>query len=215
MENKTAIIRLKGRVPYAPCLAQMQDFTSNRLADTTDEIWLLEHHPVYSFGLNAKSEHLLRRNHIPVVYSDRGGQVTYHGPGQIIAYVLLDLSRAGYGVRELVTRLEQSVIALLKLYGLSGTTQAHAPGVYLNEEKMASVGLRIKGGKSYHGISFNADMEMQPFQDINPCGYPHLVMTQLKQHAPQISIQTVRAQWIGCLCDQLGYAEAVECDTPA
>lgn len=209
------VIRLKGQMPYEPCLAQMQDFTLNRLVDTRDEIWLLEHHPVYSFGLNAKAEHLLRNSPIPVAYSDRGGQITYHGPGQLIAYVLLDLSRAGYGVRELVTRLEQSVIELLKRHGLSGATQIHAPGVYLNEEKIASVGLRIKGGKSYHGISLNVDMDMQPFLDINPCGYPRLVMTQLKQHSPQLSVQTVRAQWIGCLCDQLGYTEAVYSDAQA
>lgn len=203
MENRAAVIRLKGQIPYEPCLAQMQDFTLNRLADTPDEIWLLEHDPVYSFGLNAKPEHLLRNNQIPVVYSDRGGQITYHGPGQLIAYVLLDLSRAGFRVRELITRLEQSVIVLLKRYGLSSSAQTHAPGVYLNEEKIASVGLRIKGGKSYHGISFNVDMDMQPFQDINPCGYPRLVMTQLKQHVPQLNIHTVRTQWIGCLRDQL------------
>ena len=169
-----------GRVEYLPTWQAMQDFTAARGADTPDELWLLEHAPVYTLGLAGKPEHLLRATAIPVVKIDRGGQITYHGPGQVVAYLLLDLKRRGIGVKELVRRMEQAVIELLAEYGVAAERLAHAPGVYVGGAKIAALGLRIRKGCCYHGLSLNVDMDLSPFAAINPCGYAGLAVTQCR-----------------------------------
>ena len=169
-----------GRVEYLPTWQAMQDFTSARGAETADELWLLEHAPVYTLGLAGKPEHLLRATDIPVVKIDRGGQITYHGPGQIVAYLLLDLKRRGIGVKELVRRMEQAVIELLAEYGVAAERRDRAPGVYVGGAKIAALGLRIKKGCCYHGLSLNVDMDLSPFAAINPCGYAGLAVTDTR-----------------------------------
>lgn len=155
----------------------MQDFTAQRAADTPDELWLLEHPPVYTQGQAGKPEHLIAVTEIPVVPIDRGGQITYHGPGQLVAYVLVDLRRRGYGIRELVVRMEQAVIDLLAARGVSAARQTGAPGVYVGGAKIAALGLRVKHGCTYHGLALNVDMDLSPFAAINPCGYPGMAVT--------------------------------------
>ena len=174
------VVRHLGLAEYLPTWQAMQDFTAQRTADTADEIWLLQHPPVYTVGLNGKPEHLLRSTEIPVIKIDRGGQITYHGPGQIVAYLLLDLRRRGYGVRELVSRMEQAVIELLAEHDISAQGRRDAPGVYVDSKKIAALGLRIKHGCCYHGLALNVDMDLSPFAAINPCGYPGLDVTQTK-----------------------------------
>jgi lipoyl(octanoyl) transferase len=169
-----------GLVDYEPTWRTMQAFTAGRSTDTRDEIWLLQHPPVYTVGVAGKAEHLPRTdNGIPVVRTDRGGQITYHGPGQIVAYLLLDMRRRGLTVRPLVRLMEQAVINLLDDYGLSSRGRPDAPGVYVGDAKIAALGLRIRGGCCYHGLALNVDMDLSPFQAINPCGYPGLGVTQL------------------------------------
>lgn len=173
-------MRHLGRVEYAPTWRAMQDFTAQRSPDTPDEIWLLQHPPVYTQGQAGKAEHLIAATDIPVVSIDRGGQITYHGPGQIVAYVLVDLRRRGYGIRELVTRLEQAVIEVLATVGVSAERQAGAPGVYVAGAKIAALGLRVKHGCTYHGLALNVDMDLRPFAAINPCGYAGMRVTQCR-----------------------------------
>ncbi|MBI2311574.1 MAG: lipoyl(octanoyl) transferase LipB [Betaproteobacteria bacterium] len=173
-------IKRLGLVDYEPTWRAMQAFTARRTPETPDEIWLLQHPPVYTLGLNGKPEHLPESTPIPIVKIDRGGQVTYHGPGQIVAYLLLDLRRLGLGVRELVRRMEQAVVELLADHGISAEGRVSAPGVYVNDAKIAALGLRIKNGCSYHGLAFNVDMDLAPFYAINPCGYPGLKVTQTR-----------------------------------
>ena len=158
----------------------MQDFTARREPDTPDELWLLEHPPVYTQGQAGRAEHLITATVIPVVPIDRGGQITYHGPGQVVAYVLVDLRRRGYGIRELVTRMEQAVIDLLAAHGVVATRLAGAPGVYVDGAKIAALGLRVKHGCTYHGLAFNVDMDLTPFAAINPCGYAGMRVTQCR-----------------------------------
>jgi lipoyl(octanoyl) transferase len=159
----------------------MREFTASRAQDTADELWSVEHPPVYTLGVAAKSEHLPRiDNGIPVVKTDRGGQITYHGPGQVVIYTLLDLRRRNLGVRALVRKLEQAVIELLKAYRIEAEGHEDAPGVYVAGAKVAALGLRIRNGCCYHGLSLNVDMDLSPFDAINPCGYPGLVVTQLR-----------------------------------
>jgi len=172
------IVRRLGRVDYEPTWRAMQSFTAERGPDTPDELWLLEHPPVFTLGQAGKREHILTDLGIPVIAIDRGGQVTYHGPGQVVVYVLLDLRRRGYGVKELVRRLEQAVIDLLAGFGVVAERRAGAPGVYVNEAKIAALGLRIKNGCSYHGLALNVAMDLTPFSAINPCGYEGLAVTQ-------------------------------------
>ena len=174
------VIRRIGRTDFVPAWRAMQRFTAERTAQTPDELWLTEHPPVFTQGLAGKPEHLLRDIGIPVVKIDRGGQVTYHGPGQAVVYLLLDLSRRGLKVRQLVHRIEQAVIDLLAGCGLRGERLAGAPGVYVDGAKVAALGLRVRGGCCYHGVSLNVDMELAPFSAINPCGYPGLKVTQLR-----------------------------------
>jgi len=178
--NSTLIVRRLGRVDYEPTWRAMQDFTAQRAPDTPDELWLLEHPPVYTQGQAGKPEHLIAATEIPVIPIDRGGQITYHGPGQVVVYVLVDLRRRGYGIRELVTRMEQAVIDLLATCGVTAERRAGAPGVYVNGEKIAALGLRVKHGCTYHGLALNVDMDLRPFAAINPCGYPGLAVTDCR-----------------------------------
>ena len=171
-------VRRLGRVEYAPTFAAMQEFTATRTAETTDELWIVEHPPVFTLGQAGKPEHLLRDIGIPLVQIDRGGQVTYHGPGQVIIYLLLDLNRRQLKVRELVRHIEQAVIDLLAAHGVTAERHANAPGVYVAGAKIAALGLRIRRGCSYHGVALNVQMDLSPFAAINPCGYPGLAVTQ-------------------------------------
>jgi lipoyl(octanoyl) transferase len=174
------IVKHLGRVDYAPTFQAMQDFTATRTAETPDELWIVEHPPVYTLGQAGKPEHILREVGIPVVNIDRGGQVTYHGPGQVVIYLLLDLHRLKIKVRELVSSIEQAIIDLLAEYGVNAERREGAPGVYVGEAKVAALGLRIRNGCSYHGLSLNVDMDLSPFAAINPCGYAGLKVTQTR-----------------------------------
>jgi len=167
-----------GLVDYQPTWDAMKHFTADRNSDTRDEIWLVQHPPTYTQGLAGKPEHLLHHTKIPVIKIDRGGQITYHGPGQIVAYLLLDMRRWKINVRELVRLMEQTVISLLEEYGVDAKSRKDAPGVYVDNAKIAALGLKIKNGYCYHGLSFNVDMDLSPFDNINPCGYEGLQVTQ-------------------------------------
>ncbi|MHB1145700.1 MAG: lipoyl(octanoyl) transferase LipB [Thiobacillus sp.] len=182
------VFRHLGRVEYAPTWRAMQDFTARRLPGTPDELWLLEHPPVYTQGQAGKAEHLIAATDIPVVPIDRGGQITYHGPGQVVAYVLVDLRRLGYGIRELVTRMEQAVIDLLAAHGVAAERLAGAPGVYVDGAKIAALGLRVKHGCTYHGLAFNVDMDLAPFAAINPCGYAGMRVTQCRDLGVKLTL---------------------------
>jgi lipoyl(octanoyl) transferase len=172
-------VRRPGTVDYRRAYADMIRFTDERSPATEDELWLLEHPPVFTLGLNADPAHVIAAGDIPVIQADRGGQVTYHGPGQLMAYVLLDLARRGLGVRALVSALERAVIATLAGYGIEASTRPKAPGVYVSGAKIASLGLRIRRNCSYHGLALNVNMDLEPFGRINPCGFPDLAMTQV------------------------------------
>jgi lipoyl(octanoyl) transferase len=174
------VVKHLGRVDYEPTWRAMQDFSAARNDATPDELWVLEHPPVFTLGQAGKREHLLAATDIPVVPIDRGGQITYHGPGQVVIYVLVDLKRRGYGVKELVGRMEQAVIDLLAESGATAERKAGAPGVYVQGAKIAALGLRIKQGRSYHGLALNVDMDLSPFALINPCGYPGMAVTQMR-----------------------------------
>ena len=171
----------RGRQDYVPLWREMQQFTDTRDNDTPDEIWFVEHPPVFTMGLNASEEHLLAPGDIPVVQIDRGGQVTFHGPGQLMVYPLIDLRRSNIGVRTLVTALEQSVVDLVADYDVEAAADPKAPGVYVDGDKLASVGLRIRRGSSFHGMALNVDIDLEPFSRINPCGYAELQMTDLQR----------------------------------
>lgn len=184
----------------------MTDFTNQRTPETLDQFWLVEHPPVFTQGQAGKAEHLLFPGDIPVVQTDRGGQVTYHGPGQLVAYPLLDLRRLNFGVRELVTRIEQTIIATLAHYGIESAAKADAPGVYVNGDKIASLGLRVRRGCSFHGLALNVAMDLAPFQRINPCGYQGLAMTQIQNLIPNPpTIAEVQAQLVAEFARKLGY----------
>lgn len=175
------LVRRPGLVPYAPAWERMRDFTLARTANTPDELWLVEHPPVYTVGIAGRPEHRPRTdNGIPVVRTDRGGQITYHGPGQLVAYLLLDLRRRGLTIRPLVRLMEQAVIDLLAGYGIAAHGRAQAPGVYVGEAKIAALGLRIKNGCCYHGLALNVDVDLAPFLAINPCGYAGLEVTRTR-----------------------------------
>ena len=188
LDSRPLCVRRLGRVEYVPTWRAMQDFTAQRVADTPDELWLLEHPPVYTQGQAGKPEHLIAATDIPVVPIDRGGQITYHGPGQLVAYLLVDLRRRGYGVRELVTRMEQAVIDLLAAEGVTAERQAGAPGVYVAGAKIAALGLRVRHGCTYHGLALNVDMALAPFAAINPCGYAGLAVTQCRDLGVALSM---------------------------
>ena len=167
---------------YAPVFAAMQAFTESRHEATEDELWIVEHPPVFTQGMAGKPEHILQTGAIPVVQIDRGGQVTYHGPGQLVVYTLIDFKRRGISVRNLVTRLENSIIATLADYGIAAAADPKRPGVYVGAAKIASLGLRIKHGAVYHGLALNIDMDLSPFAYINPCGYAGMAMTQMADY---------------------------------
>ena len=179
----------RGLQDYVPLWHEMQEFTDTRDENTPDEIWFVEHPPVFTMGLNASEEHLLAPGDIPVVQIDRGGQVTFHGPGQLMIYPLLDIKRAGIGVRKLVTALEQSVVDLVAEYEVAAVARADAPGVYVAGDKLASVGLRIRRGSSFHGMALNVDVDLEPFSRINPCGYAELQMTDLKRLGVNLELE--------------------------
>jgi len=185
------LVRHLGTMDYHGACQKMQDFTNSRQSDTPDELWFLQHPPVYTLGKNGKSEHVLNPGEIPVVNSDRGGQVTYHGPGQIVVYTLLDLTRLKTGVRELVTTMEQAIIELLADYSVAANSKREAPGVYVNDAKIAALGLRVRRGCSFHGLALNVDMDLEPFTRINPCGYEGLEVTQLKNVVSGIEVEAV------------------------
>ncbi|PSW09788.1 octanoyltransferase [Photobacterium sanctipauli] len=176
--QKKIIIRNLGRRDYEPTWQAMHEFTDQRSTDTLDEIWLVEHNPVFTQGQAGKAEHLLNTGDIPVVQSDRGGQVTYHGPGQLVAYILIDLRRDKLGVRDLVTHIENTVINTLSHFGIESNARPDAPGVYVDGQKICSLGLRIRRGCSFHGLALNINMDLAPFLRINPCGYAGMEMTQ-------------------------------------
>jgi len=181
------VIRNLGLQNYETTWQNMQQFTQDRDTETADELWIVEHPPVYTLGLNGKREHLLSTGSIPVINSDRGGQATYHGPGQLIIYALLDIKRLHFGVRQLVTILEQAMIDTLALYNIAAVARADAPGVYVNDKKIGSIGIRIKKNCSYHGLSLNNHMDLRPFDHINTCGYSGLEVTQLADLGVTIS----------------------------
>ncbi len=189
------IIRQLGRQDYTTVWEQMKHFTVTRTETTEDELWLLEHPPVYTQGQAGKSEHILQRTSIPIIQSDRGGQITYHGPGQLIAYILMDINRLNLGVRSLVSKLEQILIAVLANYNIDGHIQCGAPGVYVDNQKIASIGLRVKNGRTYHGIALNVDMDLTPFQNINPCGFKQLNMTQIRNFNSTITLEAVKQRF--------------------
>ncbi len=177
--QNSLIIRNLGRRDYEPTLQAMHEFTDQRTPETTDEVWLVEHNPVFTQGQAGKTEHLLNTGDIPVIQSDRGGQVTFHGPGQLVAYVLIDLRRNKLGVRDLVTHIENTVINTLSQFGVESNARPDAPGVYVDNKKICSLGLRIRRGCSFHGLALNINMDLTPFLRINPCGYAGMEMTQL------------------------------------
>lgn len=186
----------RGRQEYVPLWREMQDFTDTRDEITLDEIWFVEHPPVFTMGLNASEEHLLAPGDIPVVQIDRGGQVTFHGPGQLMIYPLIDLRRSNIGVRNLVTALEQSVVDLAAEYDIEAEARAEAPGVYVNGDKLASVGLRIRRGSSFHGMALNVDVELEPFTRINPCGYAELQMTDLNRLGIDLQLESAAEKFL-------------------
>ena len=205
MENLASPVRIRylGLAPYQATYQAMQHFTDNRQAHTIDELWILQHAPVYTLGQAGKWEHLLNPGQIPVYQVDRGGQVTYHGPGQLIIYVLLDLKRRSWGVKPFVLALEQAIINYLAYHHIQGQRRDKAPGVYVNECKLAALGLRIRRGCSYHGLSLNVDMDLTPFQGINPCGYAGLTVTQLRDLGINANLTLVSEQFLPYLLDTL------------
>lgn len=196
-------VRWLGRVPYEPTWRAMQRFTAERAADSLDEIWLLEHEPVFTLGMNADRRHVLAPGDIPVLQIDRGGQVTYHAPGQLVVYPLLDIRRSRLGVRALVSALEGSVIDYVAPFGIRAQCRSDAPGVYVEGRKLASVGLRIRRAGSYHGLAFNIDMDLEPFARINPCGYAGLEMTQLAALGGPQDVAAVAADFAPVLLARL------------
>ena len=204
--------RLGSNIPYHPVYLAMQAFTAARDHSASDEIWLLQHPPTYTQGVNSRPEHLLNPTKIPVINIDRGGQVTYHGPGQWVVYLMLDMRRLGIGVRKLVSKLEQSVIALLRELDIDSEAHTDAPGVYVDGAKIAALGLKIKRGYCYHGLSLNVAMDLSPFEGINPCGYQGLKVTDMKQLGVTQNQQDIAERLIELLVQELGYQEVIEVD---
>ena len=189
-------IRHLGLVDYEPTWHAMQAFTETRTGETSDELWIVEHPPVYTLGLAGKPEHLLQQTAIPLIKTDRGGQITYHGPGQLVVYLLMDLRRRDYGVRDMVRRIEQAIIDTLADYGIEARGDANAPGVYVGARKIASLGLRIKNHATYHGLSLNVSMDLAPFGWINPCGYAGLEVTRMADLGVEATLAQVAERLI-------------------
>ncbi len=188
---------------YQPVWQAMQQFTLQRNDDSEDELWLLEHLPVYTQGLNGQDHHLLKQTHIPLIKTDRGGQITYHGPGQLIVYPLIDLRRRNIGVRTMISYLENTEIEMLALHNIVACARKDAPGVYVEQQKIASLGLRVKRGACYHGISLNVDMDLQPFTDINPCGYAEMQMTDMRTLGVNTDMAAVKQQFVSVFLSQM------------
>lgn len=205
MKPDLIIRQLQSSYPYQTTWEAMKCFTLQRDSNTIDELWLLEHEPVYTQGLAGKAEHLLNPQQIPVVQSDRGGQITYHGPGQLMLYSLFDIDRLGLSIRHFVCQLEQVIIQYLASHSIKAEARRDAPGVYIHGAKIASIGLRVKKGRAYHGIAFNIDMDLSPFTGINPCGFAHLKMTQLTEFEKNASIFHTRRAIIPTLCKIFSY----------
>ncbi|WP_196906153.1 lipoyl(octanoyl) transferase LipB [Candidatus Symbiopectobacterium sp. 'North America'] len=201
------IVRQLGVQPYEPVSLAMHQFTDLRDTQSADELWLVQHPPIFTQGQAGKAEHLLTTGDIPVIQSDRGGQVTYHGPGQQVMYVLVDLKRQKVGVRELVTAIENTVVGTLAQLGITAHARADAPGVYVQESKICSLGLRIRKGSSFHGLALNINMDLTPFLRINPCGYAGMVMTQVSQHVPGVEVADVAPLLVATFMQQLGYTQ--------
>jgi len=212
-EVRRLVVRRLGLQAYEPVWRAMQVFTDERSADTEDELWLVEHPPVFTQGQSGKAEHVLAPGSIPVIQVDRGGQVTYHGPGQIVAYPLLDIRRLRLGVRELVNRLEEAILQVLAKYGVQGERRPGAPGIYVRGAKIASLGLRVRRGCSFHGLAFNIDMDLEPFSRINPCGYEGLQVTQLLSWA-DVRLPEVEGVLLQELAGQLRYGVLETRDSP-
>lgn len=204
-DSRELIVRHLGRRAYEPVWAAMRDFTDARGKQMADELWLVEHDPVFTQGLAGKPEHLLNPGSIPVVKTDRGGQITYHGPGQVVAYPLLDLERIGVGVRCLVDRLEQAVIDVLADSGIDAGRREGAPGVFVDSAKIASIGLKVRRGCTYHGLAFNVDMDLTPFSRINPCGFAGLAMTQVVDRLDGVSWGEMADRVTDAFCSLMGY----------
>lgn len=205
MNTDKIIIRWLGMQEYLPCWEAMRTFTDQRNPHTPDEIWVLEHPPVFTQGQNGKSEHLLSPGDIPVIPIDRGGQVTYHGPGQLVVYTLIDIQRKKYNVRQFVTLIEEAVIGLLAEHHIKAIAKRDAPGIYVNQEKICSIGLRIRRYCSYHGLALNINMDLEPFSRINPCGFPHLKMTTLSNLIDAPVFNSIGKQLTNQLIQKLGY----------
>ena len=204
------LVRQLGRQPYQPVWQAMQDFTDKRDEHTRDELWVLEHEPVFTQGQAGKAEHILAPGDIPVVQVDRGGQVTYHGPGQLVVYFLLDIRRRKVGVRQLVNTIEDTIVALMANYGVVAAAKADAPGVYVQGDKLCSLGLRIRKGCSFHGLALNVDMDLSPFARINPCGYAGMQMVQTKSlNGPQ-DVTDAATQVTQIFAELMGYQEITE-----
>jgi lipoyl(octanoyl) transferase len=203
--SQPLIIRNLGQRDYVPVWREMQAFTAARTQDTPDELWIVEHPPVFTLGLNGKTQHLLSPGDIPVIEVDRGGQVTYHGPGQLVVYTLLDIQRRHLGVKELVRGIEQAIIALLADYDIQAEGRVDAPGVYVAGAKIAALGLRIKKGRTYHGLALNISMDLEPFRHINPCGYVGMSVTQTRDLGITASLPELRDQLLAHLGTILGY----------
>ena len=209
MQDGQLHIRHLGRQDYESVWHAMQEYTDNRDSESADEIWVVEHPPVFTLGQAGKAEHVLAPGDIPVIQVDRGGQVTYHGPGQLVVYPLLDIKRLKIGVRQLVNTIEQSIVDMLKEYGVEAYPKADAPGVYVNEAKVASLGLRIRKGCSFHGLALNVNMDMEPFHRINPCGYAGLQMVQCCDLGGPQSVQEAGDKLIQSLGRLLDYKQLV------
>lgn len=203
-EHELQVVNL-GRVDYLSTWHAMQDYTNQRDSSSPDQFWLVEHEPVFTLGQAGKPEHVLNPGDIPVVKVDRGGQVTYHGPGQQILYILVDLKRLGIGVRQLVTDMEQAVVEVLADYQIVAASRATAPGVYVDNKKIASLGLKVRHGRTFHGLALNVNMDLSPFLRINPCGYAGLEMTQCKDLGGPQTLAVAGAQLVAKLAHRLGY----------
>lgn len=207
MPAKQPVTKQLGRTDYEPVWESMKQFTHQRDENTQDEFWITEHHAVYTQGLNGRKEHLLSTSAIPVVQVDRGGQVTYHGPGQLVLYTLLDLNRLGIGIRQLVTAIERAIMNLLHSYGIDSHAKKTAPGVYIGQAKIAALGLRIRKGYCYHGLSLNLEMDLKPFSGINPCGFEGLEVTQLSDHVNNYTTEQVQSELCAQLIQTIGYEQ--------
>lgn len=200
-------VKRLGLQDYTPIWEAMKSFTARRDSNTPDELWIVEHPPVYTQGQAGKPEHVLNPQNIPILQSDRGGQVTYHGPGQLVAYVLMDIRRRNLGVRTLVATLEKTLIEVLAHYQITANILCGAPGVYVDQKKIASIGLRVKNGCTYHGIALNIAMDLNPFSGINPCGFAALEMTQVADFVPEITMDAISDQWTAIFMAHFEHAD--------